>query len=55
LNKKFEMKRSRNTILFSAIAILVLASGCGGGVTNPMEQLNNGVLIADFPNGTGYN
>jgi hypothetical protein len=54
LNNKLKMKR-RNTILFAAIAILAFVSGCNGGVTNPMEQLNNGVLIADFPNGTGYN
>ena len=53
LNNKFRMKRNR-IILFAAIAILAFTSGCGGGVTNPMYQLNVGGLIADFPNGPGF-
>ena len=48
------MKKNRK-ILFAAIAIAALAAGCNGGVTSPNQSLNPGALIADFPDGTGYN
>jgi hypothetical protein len=54
LNNKSEMKRNRKK-LFAAIVIIAFASGCGGGVTTPMYQLNVGAMIADFPNGAGFN
>jgi hypothetical protein len=53
LNKRLRTKLKRRN-LFAAIAILAVASGCGGGVTNPVYQLNVGGLIADFPNGSGF-
>jgi hypothetical protein len=48
------MIKSRK-LLFAALAIAALTSGCNGGVTGPMQSLNPGALIADFPDGSGYN
>jgi len=35
-----------------AVAMIAISSGCNGGITNPMQQLNAGALSVDFPDGT---
>jgi hypothetical protein len=39
-------------VLLAAIALIAISSGCNGGITNPMQQLNAGALSVDFPDGT---
>jgi hypothetical protein len=40
--------------LLAAVLLVVLVSGCGGNITNPMSSLNPGALTADFPDGREF-
>ncbi len=47
------MLKSRYALLaIVAIAVLAMNSGCNGGITNPMTQLDPGALSVDFPDGS---